>query len=193
LNIQPQQTFFCSFKKWLMITNDFSNTIAVWENALQQYSFEDLCKKPAAAWSLGQVYMHLLIASRYFIQQAMLCAAGNENELEQPHPAAVKMFAANTLPDTDITGPPSNNTTPQPCSKEQIVTELQQQKSLMQHAAAVAATSNSTGKTKHPGLHYFTAQQWLQFTEMHMRHHLRQKNKLHYFLKTCNGKPSSNN
>ena len=35
-----------------------------------------------------------------------------------------------------------------------------------------------TGKTKHPGLGYFDAREWLGFAEMHMRHHLRQKERI---------------
>ena len=39
------------------------------------------------------------------------------------------------------------------------------------------------GKTKHPGLGYFSAEEWLQFAEMHFRHHLRQKKRIDEFLK----------
>ncbi|HEV9036934.1 MAG TPA: hypothetical protein VGQ51_09945 [Puia sp.] len=36
----------------------------------------------------------------------------------------------------------------------------------------------ATGKTRHPGLHYFNSLEWLQFAEMHMRHHFRQKKRI---------------
>jgi hypothetical protein len=39
------------------------------------------------------------------------------------------------------------------------------------------------GKTKHPGLNYFTAKEWLQFAGMHLRHHLKQKKRIDDFLK----------
>jgi hypothetical protein len=37
---------------------------------------------------------------------------------------------------------------------------------------------NATGKTRHPGLLYFSALEWLRFAEMHMRHHFRQKKRI---------------
>jgi hypothetical protein len=40
----------------------------------------------------------------------------------------------------------------------------------------------STGKTKHPGLGYFDAREWLGFAEMHMRHHIRQKERIEQCL-----------
>lgn len=166
-----------------MIADDFNNITAEWETVLQQYSFKALCKKPAATeWSLGQVYIHLISTTKYFIQQAVICAAGNEHAAEEAHAAALGMFADNMLPDKDLQGPPSNNDTPQPESKQQIQYGLQQLKIEMETAAALVANSNGTGKTKHPGLQYFNAKQWLQFAIMHMRHHLRQKNKLSNLL-----------
>ncbi|MEO5600454.1 MAG: DinB family protein, partial [Cyclobacteriaceae bacterium] len=34
------------------------------------------------------------------------------------------------------------------------------------------------GKTEHPGLRFFNALEWLQFAEMHMRDHFRQKKRI---------------
>jgi hypothetical protein len=45
------------------------------------------------------------------------------------------------------------------------------------------STSQFRGKTKHPGLNYFNANEWFQFAEMHFRHHLRQKKRIEEFLK----------
>ena len=38
------------------------------------------------------------------------------------------------------------------------------------------------GKSKHPGLGYFNAQEWFLFAEIHMRHHFRQKARIDEFL-----------
>lgn len=43
--------------------------------------------------------------------------------------------------------------------------------------------SSFKGKTKHPGLGYFNASEWLRFAEMHFRHHLKQKKRIDDFLK----------
>ena len=34
------------------------------------------------------------------------------------------------------------------------------------------------GKTQHPGLGFLDALEWYQYTEMHMRHHIRQKDRI---------------
>jgi hypothetical protein len=44
------------------------------------------------------------------------------------------------------------------------------------------SASSVQGKAMHPGLHYLSAREWLQFSEMHFRHHLRQKERLDAFL-----------
>ena len=48
----------------------------------------------------------------------------------------------------------------------------------MNDAAAQIENNKSRGKTKHPGFNYFNAIEWLQFAEMHLRHHLKQKERI---------------
>ena len=43
---------------------------------------------------------------------------------------------------------------------------------------ASSEVAGATGKTRHPGLLYFNAVEWLQFAEMHLRHHFRQKKRI---------------
>jgi hypothetical protein len=52
----------------------------------------------------------------------------------------------------------------------------------MSSAAIKITESPFGGKTKHPGLGYFSAHEWLQFADMHFRHHLRQKKRIDDFL-----------
>ncbi|MDB5279911.1 MAG: DinB family protein [Ferruginibacter sp.] len=54
----------------------------------------------------------------------------------------------------------------------------------MNDLAARIAASKFKGKTKHPGLDYFSATEWLQFVDIHFRHHLRQKKRIDDFLKS---------
>jgi hypothetical protein len=48
---------------------------------------------------------------------------------------------------------------------------------------ATASLQKRIGKTKYPGLNYFTAKEWLQFAGIHLRHHLKQKKRIDDFLK----------
>lgn len=165
------------------MTNTLERTIICWLQELEHYSNEQLLLKPsAAAWSMGQLYMHLIISTDYFIDQAIICAETNQHSDEISSPAAKTMFQNNAFPDLIIEGPESNNHTPQPGTKEQIVNELNQLNEKIKKAMAIITTSSNKGKTKHPGLQYFNAAEWIQFAEMHLRHHMRQKERLDAFL-----------
>jgi hypothetical protein len=164
-------------------TEQFNSTIDSWIITLEQYNFAQLCLQPSPeAWSMGQLFMHLILSTDYFIDQALACSQTNDNSGEDSSPAARRMFQHNEFPDMIIEGPESNNHTPQPKSKEQIIQGLLQLKEKIKIASSAAINSSFKGKTKHPGLMYFNAAEWLQFAEMHMRHHFRQKQRLDEFL-----------
>lgn len=163
---------------------DFNHTIDSWIAALEAYNFSQLCAKPSASsWSLGQVYVHLIEDSTYYIEQIKICLSSNENSLEEPSREAEILFLKNEFPDERIEGAAGNAYLPQPRSKSQLLNELIRLKIEMNNAAVQIAESPFYGKTKHPGLHYFSAEMWLQFAAMHLRHHLRQKQRLDLFLK----------
>ncbi len=53
-----------------MLIDDFNHTIDIWIKELKQYDFIQLCAKPSPkSWSLGQVYMHLIEDTNYYIEQ----------------------------------------------------------------------------------------------------------------------------
>ena len=167
-----------------MLVEEFNRTIDSWINALDHYSFDQLCMQPApGSWSLGQVYMHLIDATGYFITQVNTCLSNNDNMTESASPAAIRMFSNNEFPDKILEGPPSNALTPQPVSKQQLLTGLLNLQDEITAISIRISESPSKGKTKHPGLHYFNAREWLQFAEMHFRHHVRQKQRIDDYLK----------
>ena len=71
---------------------------------------------------------------------------------------------------------------PQPQSNEILLQLFINLKKDMNEAATQIDNSKSKGKTKHPGFNYFNATEWLQFAEMHLRHHLKQKERIEEFL-----------
>jgi len=166
-----------------MPIDNFNHTIDIWINELHRYNFTQLCTKPNPnSWSLGQVYMHVISQTSYYIEQIAVCVSTNDHWAEEASPGAKKMFLANAFPNELIEGPPSNADTPQPTSKEQLAIDLIALKSKMGVVVATMEKSIYHGKTRHPGLHYFSASDWLQFTDMHLRHHLRQKERVDAFL-----------
>jgi len=163
---------------------DFDQTLAIWIKELERYDFRQLLAKPSAtSWSPGQLYMHLIQSTRFFIKQVKMSTSNDDNINEEAFAEAKRMFRNNELPDVLLEGPPSNATTPQPESKEQLMTELTGLKEEINQAEALVSNTQFRGKTRHFGLGFFTAGEWLQFAEMHLRHHLRQKKRLDDFIK----------
>jgi DinB superfamily len=163
---------------------EFDQTIDEWIKELERYSFTQLSAKPSStSWSLGQLYMHLIQATHFFVKQIQISTSNNDNINEEAFAVAKTMFRNNDFPDAILEGPPSNAATPQPVSKEQLIKELTHLKDEINKAEDLILKSQFKGKTKHFGLGYFTASEWLQFAEMHFRHHLRQKKRLDDFLK----------
>lgn len=188
----------------LMQIEQFNHTIDGWISALGSYTLQQLHVRPdAESWSLGQVYMHLIDETTWYLVQMESCLAHKEHAHEAMIDRAKAMFANNEFPNEQIKGDPFiANNIPQPTSTTHLHAGLNDIKrtanSLAQRLApevsgrSATGTSETgtsetgtseTGKTKHPGLGYFSGEEWLQYAEMHMRHHLRQKERLDLFLK----------
>jgi hypothetical protein len=166
-----------------MSIENFNQTLDTWIRELEHYNFSQLSAKPSAIdWSLGQVYMHIITETRHFIKQIQICTSNNDNINEEASGDGKKMLLNDEFPDAILEGPPSNANTPQPVSNDQLTAELLHLKDEINKAAAQITKSHFKGKTKHPGLGYFTANEWLQFAEMHFRHHLRQKKRIDEFI-----------
>lgn len=168
-----------------MLIEDFNQTLDSWIKELDQYSFTQLLAKPSeTSWSLGQMYMHLIDVTIDYFEEAQICASTNDNINKEATATGKAMLRNSEFPDEIIEGPPSNADTPQPFSKKQIRDGLFQLKNELIKVKKLLAKNQLKGKTKHIGLGYFNANEWLQFAEMHFRHHLRQKKRLDGFLKT---------
>jgi hypothetical protein len=163
---------------------DLTHCLDRWIKELDQYRFAQLSFKPTAtAWSLGQLYVHLIQATHFFIKQIHICVTNNDNISDEAFAEARAMFSNNDFPDVLLDGPPSNATTPQPDSKERLLAGLTGLKDEIKKAEGLIAQSQFKGKTKHFALGYFTASEWMQFAEMHCRHHFRQRKRLDNYIR----------
>lgn len=163
--------------------HDIDKTLQQYILELDRYTTHHLHEKPAVhSWSMGQLYVHIIEATQHFLSEARHCASINDHGDMPVSEKAQHLFAEGTLPDMLIEGPPENAHTPQPASTEtlyQALAALQQQ-----YADTVAEleAASGTGKSRHPGLGYFSAAQWLAFASMHLHHHFRQKARIDAFL-----------
>src|SRR5882724_1869105 len=109
----------------LMLNLDFNRLIDYWIEDLSQKTFAQICAKPSpTGWSLGQVGMHLMEATRHFLDEVKICLSTNDHINEEMSANAKMMFRNNAFPDELIEGPDSNADTPQPESKEMLIENL---------------------------------------------------------------------
>lgn len=172
--------------KAAIIVQQFNETISRWISYLHDYTIEMLHQQPqSGGWSLGQVYIHIIDDTAYQLQQMKDALLQDKNHQEDMHPNAREMFSNNAFPDIRIEGPATGTSIPQPESIAtllQALTEIKDEVNNLHHTHDLSA---ATGKSLHPGLLFFTALEWLQFMEMHMRHHFRQKKIIDNQLFTC--------
>jgi hypothetical protein len=163
-----------------MLVENFNNTINIWIQDLENYSFDELLAKPSEhSWSLGQVYMHVIEETRYYMEQMESCMKYNDNAQGEMDERGKAMFLNNEFPNRQIKGDPLvSEQVPQPTSQSQLQSQLLQLKQEMNEIGERIMSSETVGKAAHPGHGYFTANEWFQYAEMHMRHHLRQKQRL---------------
>lgn len=157
----------------------FNHTIGLWIGFLDGYTLEMLRQPPREdSWSIGQVYTHIIDDTGWVVEQMKRSMETNADaDLDMREHARV-MLLNNDFPDTMIKGPSTGKPIAQPADKEQLSRDLVSIRDAVNGLYAAANVAGATGKTRHPGLGYFTALEWLQFAEMHMRHHLRQKRRI---------------
>src|SRR5579863_8759985 len=135
-----------------VLLRQFNETLQQWIVWLDNYSFATLLRKPRpGAWSLGQMYMHLLVSTEHFIDQATIAAATDMNGDKLMHENARWMFDNNSFPPGILEGPDNDSNTPQPGSKEEIAVRLARIRDDMNSERVEAVLSGSGGKTRHPG------------------------------------------
>lgn len=170
-----------------LLTSKINDTADKWIALLDYYSFDILLRKPnMESWSLGQVAMHIITETGFYMKEIDNCLSSNENISAQMTADAKIMFHQNSFPDIKIKRDSSlSQFYPQPESKSDIHEKMKNLKAQLNQLLFKIKTSEYEGKTMHPGLGYFNAQQWIQFAEMHMRHHLKQKDRIEAELNIC--------
>ncbi len=164
----------------------FEEVITIWENELDNYTMQELLKKPSdEKWSMGQLYNHLISATLSFhLKQIEACIASDENKNKKKNfKGFITYHILGKMPPIKIKVPPSDAYTPkQPESKDAIAEGLKKCRERTKNALATIQNATASGKTAHPGLAFLNAEEWYKLIEMHFRHHLRQKKELDMFL-----------
>lgn len=161
------------------VIHQFNDTINQWIAYLDDYTIEMLHRQPQpGSWSIGQVYVHIIDDTSYFVEQIAVALSTHDNSDKEMHKHAKSIFANNAFPDMQIQGPSTNVTIRQPQDKARLLQDLTTIKDKVNTLYSTYDFYKASGKTQHPALWFFNAAEWLQFAEMHMRHHFRQKKRI---------------
>ncbi len=156
--------------------NTVQQLLQQWDGLLERQSMETLqLRENGQGWTLGQLYMHLVQSTVYFSKQINTCLQSEAHQDEPLLSRAAAVFQAGSLPDIRIEGPVSNSQTPEPESIAYLHDSFRRLIEKFGQLESAIAAQPSTGKARHPGeLGYFSASEWLAFTAIHLKHHLKQ-------------------
>jgi hypothetical protein len=154
-------------------------TIDGWIKELDRFSMEQLLQSPGEGqWCLGQVYIHLWMASKgFFYKNAAKCLDKVDTQQGGSKTfSGVIVFILGIMPPVKVKMPGKVAVQPNlPESKEQIIKKLEEIKQMTRDYIARLPQSDPNLKTKHPFLGWLNCAEWVRLNEMHFKHHLRQK------------------
>lgn len=164
----------------------FNETIDSWIAELGRFSIGQLKIIPdERSWSLGQLYNHLIEETNWYNGQIEL-TLGNELHIEKGTSDTAKiLFKRGSFEDKRFQGDPFiSENVKQPITVAQLKSELEHLKMKTNAIWEKIMNTSQFGKSEHPGLGYLNCYEWIQYSEMHLRHHLKQKKRIEDFLKT---------
>lgn len=167
----------------------FEKVANKWINELDNYTMEELLRQPAEhSWSLGQVYIHITTANKYFLGKNALACANGEDVLTDgkgKNKWGILVFVINMFPPMKVKMPKkaTGGTEPiQPESKEQLVRKLQENLAFFKEIEEQVLNAPKNNRKKYPFLGFLNAAEWYTIATLHMKHHLKQKKRLDAFL-----------
>ena len=161
----------------------FNETINIWIKELSEYSMEQLSFQPNEGWSLGQVHQHVLDESNWYNSQLSQALEDDKHIEIEMTSAGQEIFMRGSFENKRIIGDPLiSENVKQPATIQQLISDFQKLKLDTNLLWDAIISENHLGKSEHPGLGYFNAKEWLMYSEMHLRHHMRQKARIEMLL-----------
>ncbi|TPV46025.1 DinB family protein [Bacillus dicomae] len=158
----------------------FEELATYYMEELEKYSTEQFRIKPSAEeWSLGQMYNHLISATRMQLDAIAKCRNEVPSATNKKTDMGEKVYMMGAFPDIKIKLPDHPGYTPEnPANKADVQKQLLELITIIKKIEPTLPTIPSDCKVAHPGLGYLNAAEWFQLISMHFAHHLRQKERL---------------
>ncbi|MGO4910936.1 DinB family protein [Leeuwenhoekiella sp. W20_SRS_FM14] len=169
-----------------MSIKNFNDTIDVWIKELSRFNIEQLKIKPdERSWSLGQLYEHLIEETNWYNGQIEMTLGNEKNIDKETSDAAKSLLKRGSFKNKRFRGDPLiSEKVKQPTETAKLKSELERLKKTTNEIWAKMDNTSNYGKSEHPGIGFLNGFEWIQYSEMHMRHHLKQKERIENFLQS---------
>lgn len=133
---------------------------------------------PISGWSYSEVYSHIFDSSLLSLIALNNCIIGKGED--KPTHFAVKLilFFGALPPAKKYKVPKRLIDRVQKISKTEALDFILEFEDDLKNTYPEIAKADKHAKTKHPRLGYLNAKQWLRFIEIHLKHHLKQLNRI---------------
>ncbi|MET0759024.1 MAG: DinB family protein [Flavobacterium sp.] len=162
--------------------------IREWIAAIENYNVTEFELQPANdAWSIGQVYDHLANVTDKCVTNALLCA-DNKGETGHSGFGSAIFSLMGTFPPIKMRIkkiPPGleNIYSPRQINKDEARKKLEDALQKMKNSLLLVKSADKNQRVKHWAGGWFNSQQWYHSSEMHLKHHFRQKKRIDNYLK----------
>jgi len=160
----------------------YEKTTKIWLDKLDVYTEAQLLAIPSDnGWSLGQVYVHLILATdHFFLKNAERCLNKEDTQRGgRKNRNGIIIFVLGGFPNKKYKMPKANEVIPrQPESLEELRVKLLRSIAFGKDITQQLESHDPKEKIQHPAFGYLNAKEWYSMCEMHFRHHLRQMKRI---------------
>ena len=157
------------------LTTSIHQVSAAYRHKLEQAEEQRFqVSPPSGGWSYSEVYSHIFDLSLLSLQQLDKCLNGNGEAGETALITKLILFFGRFPPAMKFKVPKSLESRVKKISKaeaERLINEFL--KELGTYTPRIEH-ANPNSKAPHPRLGFLNASQWLRFIEIHLKHHLKQ-------------------
>jgi hypothetical protein len=129
-------------------------------------------------WSYSEVYDHIFDFSSLTVHELDKCLSGNGTMKRTPWITKLILFFGCFPPAMKFKVPKALSSRGKKVSKAEAGTMITHFLVQLQPCGNKLEQADPQIKTKHPRLGYLNASQWLKFIEIHLKHHLKQLDRI---------------
>ncbi|KLT64073.1 DinB family protein [Pedobacter sp. BMA] len=138
---------------------------------------------PIDGWSYSEVYSHIFDSSLLSLIALENCIKGKGEDKPTHFAVKVILFFGAFPPAQKYKVPKRLIDRVKKISKTEALDFILEFEKALEHAYPNVSKANKHIKTPHPRLGYLNAKQWFRFIEIHLKHHLKQLNRIEQSFK----------